>query len=111
MAKAKDPRPLNRPKLRPALNPETREKQLASLAMDLIEQRLLDGTASSQETTTLLKLVSSEAELKKKLLEKEVELKEAQAKSLADQAELKELYADALKAMRNYSGQGDPDEY
>lgn len=111
MAKAKAPTPLTRSKLRPAINPETREKQLASLAMDLLEQRLLDGTASSQETTTLLKLASSEAELKRKLLEKEVELKEAQAKHLVDQAELKELYANALKAMRNYSGQGDPDEY
>ena len=111
MAKAKAPSPVTRSKLRPALSPEARENQLASLAMDLIEQRLLDGTASSQETTTLLKLVSSEATLKKKILEKEAELMEAKTKALADQAELKELYADALKAMRNYSGQGDPDEY
>ena len=38
-------------KIRPALTPEARENQLIALATDLVEQRLLDGTASSQETT------------------------------------------------------------
>lgn len=111
MAKAKVASPLSTPKTRPALSPENREQQLAALAMDLVEQRLRDGTASSQETTHFLKAVSSESALKRKLMEKELELTEAKTKSLADQAELKELYADALKAMRNYAGQGDPDEY
>ena len=32
-------------KIRPALTPEARENQLISLAVDLVEQRLLDGTA------------------------------------------------------------------
>ena len=44
--------------LRPAITPEGREKQLISLAMDLAEQRLLDGTASAQEVTHFLKLGS-----------------------------------------------------
>ena len=35
-------------KMRPALTPEARENQLISLAVDLVEQRLIDGTASSQ---------------------------------------------------------------
>ena len=33
-------------KTRPALTPEGREKQLASLAVDLAERQLMDGTAS-----------------------------------------------------------------
>lgn len=111
MAKAKVASPISTPAMRPALIPENREQQLAALAMDLVEQRLRDGTASSQETTHFLKAVSSESVLKKKLMEKDIELAEAKTKALADQAELKELYADALKAMRNYAGQGDPDEY
>ena len=45
-----------KPKLRPALSPETRENQLISLAYDLVEERLLNGTATSQETTYFLKL-------------------------------------------------------
>lgn len=41
----------NNQRIRPALTPEARENQLISLAIDLVEQRLIDGTASSQETT------------------------------------------------------------
>ena len=40
-----------RKKRRPALSPEARENQLIALAVDLVEQRFIDGTASSQETT------------------------------------------------------------
>ena len=36
---------------RPALSPEARENQLISLAVDLAEQQLRDGTASSQVIT------------------------------------------------------------
>ena len=49
------------PKLRPTLTPEAREKRLMSLALDVAEQRLLDGTASSQLVTTILK-ISTERE-------------------------------------------------
>ena len=36
-------------KSRPATTPEARENQLIALAYDLVEQRLLDGTATSQD--------------------------------------------------------------
>ena len=32
-------------KIRPALTPEARENQLIALAVDLVQQRLLDGSA------------------------------------------------------------------
>ena len=38
-------------RIRPALTPEARQNQLISLAIDLVEKRLIEGTASSQETT------------------------------------------------------------
>lgn len=98
-------------KRRPALSPEARENQLISLAVDLAEKQLQEGTASSQVITHYLKLGSTKERIEKEILEKQKELITAKTKALADQAELKELYADALKAMRNYSGQGDPDEY
>ena len=53
-----------------------------SLAVDLIEQRLLDGTASSQEVTTIIKLSSTRAKLEKEVLEKELALKEAKIQNL-----------------------------
>lgn len=98
-------------KMRPALTPEAKEGQLISLAMDLVEQRLLDGTASSQEVTHFLKLGSMRERLERERLEEENRLLKAKTKAIGDTAEIKELYEQALKAMRNYGGHGDPDEY
>lgn len=98
-------------KRRPALSPEARENQLIALATDLVEQRLIDGTASSQETTHFLKLATTKARLEKEILEKQKELIVAKTESLQSSKRYEELVENALKAMRNYSGQGDPDEY
>lgn len=110
MSKAKVANSNPRPKLRPALNPDARENQLISLAVDLVEQRLRDGTASSQETTHFLKLASPKYKLEQRKLELENELTAAKTKALADAEEIKVLYEEALKAMRRYGGHGD-DEY
>lgn len=97
--------------MRPALTPEARENQLISLAIDLVEQRLLDGTASSQETTHFLKIGSTRAQMELEKMKLENELTAAKTKALANADEMKVLYEEALKAMRTYSGQGDQDEY
>lgn len=97
--------------MRPALTPEARENQLISLATDLVEKRLREGTASSQETTHFLKLASTKARLEKKILEKQAELITAKTESINSQKNMEEVYKRAIDAMRNYSGQGDPDEY
>ena len=94
-------------KIRPALSPEARENQLIALAFDLVEKRLLEGTASSQETTHFLKLGSTTARLEKGILEKQKELIEAKTQSLHALQETKEMYNITLKAMRVYSGHGD----
>lgn len=100
----------NRRKVRPALTPEGRESQLCSYAVDLAEQQLLDGTASSQVITHYLKLCSSKEKLEMERLEEENKLLRAKTKALEDQKEIKEMYAEALKAMRSYQGSGDSDE-
>ena len=56
-------------RMRPALTPEARENQLVSLAVDLAEQQLRDGTASSQVITHYLKLGSTKERLEKEKLE------------------------------------------
>lgn len=98
---------------RPALTPAAREKQLIALAVDLVEKRLREGTASSQEVTQILKLGSARAELEKEMLKHQVELVKAKTESLQSAKRIEELYTNALKAMRSYSGQGgdDGDEY
>lgn len=96
---------------RPALTPEAREAQLVSLAIDLAEQQLLDGTASSQVITHYLKLGSMRERLERERMEEEIKTLKAKTKQLEGQERIESLYAEAIKAMKNYSGQGDPDEY
>ena len=100
-----------KPPLPPAVSPEARWSQMTALAMDLVEQRLRDGTASSQETTQFLKHASIRAQVELEKIKLENELTAAKTKALANSEEVKVLYEEALKAMRNYAGQGDPDEY
>lgn len=99
-------------KIRPALTPEARENQMIALAVDLVEQRLLDGTASSQETTHFLKLGSMKNRLEMEKLQEENRLLKARTEALQSAKRVEELYSEAIKAMRRYSGQGsDDDEY
>ena len=90
--------------IRPALTPDAREEQLISLAVDLVEKRLIEGTASSQETTHFLKLASSKARLEKAILEKQKELIEAKTQSLQSEARMEELVSNALTAFKSYAG-------
>ena len=98
-------------KIRPALTPEARENQLIALAVDLVEQRLLDGTASSQETTHFLKLGSMKNRLEMEKLKEENKLLQAKTESIQSAKRVEELYAEAINAMRRYSGNGSNDEY
>ena len=96
---------------RPALTPEARENQMIALAIDLVEQRLLDGTASSQETTHYLKLATPKARLEKEILEKQKELITAKTEAMQSAKNVEKLYEEAISAMRRYSGNGDHNEH
>lgn len=93
--------------MRPAINPEARENQLISLATDLAEKQLREGTASSQVITHYLKLGSTKERIEKEILEKQKELISAKTESLQSAKRVEELYADAIKAFHKYSGHGD----
>lgn len=97
-------------KQRPATSPEARENQLVALAVDLVEQRLIKGTASSQETVHFLKLGSTKERLEKEKLEREVDLLRAKTESYASMKSMEETYKAALDAMRTYSGNGGTDD-
>ena len=90
--------------IRPALTPEARENQMISLAVDLAERQLQEGTASSQVITHYLKLGSSKERLEKEKLERENELLRARTEALQSAQRVEELYANALDAMRRYNG-------
>lgn len=97
----------------PAKTLEARENQLISLAVDLAEKQLLEGTASSQVISHFLKLGSSKERLEKQKLEEENKLLRAKTENLESMKRMEELYSDAMAAMRSYSGQTDDmdDEY
>lgn len=108
MAKVKKSETTKR--MRPALTPEAREDQLVSLATDLAEQQLREGTASSQVITHYLKLGSSRERLERERLENENKLIRAKAEALESQKNMEEAYVKAIEAMKRYSGHGDVDE-
>ena len=84
---------------------------MVSLAVDLAERQLQEGTASSQVITHYLKLGSIRERLERERLEEENKLLRAKTEALESSKEIKALYEDALKAMKSYAGHGDPDEY
>ena len=93
-------------KIRPALTPEARENRAIALAMDLVEQRLMNGTASSQETTHFLKLGSVKNKLEIEKLKDENDLIHAKAEMVRAQKNNEEMFKDAIAAMKEYSGNG-----
>lgn len=109
MAKVKTIEPTR--KRRPAMTPEAREQQMIALAVDLAEKQLQEGTASSQVITHYLKMGSMKERLERERLEEENKLLRAKTKAYENAEEVKILYADAIKAIRDYSGNGDPDDY
>lgn len=100
------------PKMRPALTPEARENQMIALAMDLAEQQLRDGTASSQLITEFVKRGSTKARLEKEILAEQKQLMAAKTEALQSAKRIEELYGNAIKAMAVYQGHGgEEDEY
>ena len=97
-------------KIRPALTPEARENQLIYLATNLAEQQLRDGTASSQVITHYLKLGSSKEKLEQEILMENKKLLTAKTEALQSAKRVEELYAEAISAMRKYSGHGNDDD-
>ena len=91
---------------RPALTPEARENQMVALAVNLAEQQLRDGTASSQVITHYLKLGSTMQKLEREKLEEENKLLRAKTESLQSAKNIEELYTKAIAAIMDYSGRG-----
>lgn len=89
----------------PALTPEARENQLITLAHDLAEKQLRDGTASAQVISQLLKAGSTRDRLEKAKMDKEVELLKQKSSALESAERMEKMYGEALNAMRRYGGQ------
>jgi cell division protein FtsB len=82
---------------------------MIALAVNAAEEQLMNGTASSQVITHYLKLGSTKTRLENEKLQAENDLLKAKIEALNSQKRTEELYAEALKAMRDYSGNGGDD--
>ncbi len=86
----------------PSVTPEGREQKMVSLAVDLAEKQLREGTASAAVITHYLKLASKREALEREILERQATLIEAKAKSITKDKEVEELAKEAIKAMQSY---------
>lgn len=98
-------------KTSPAKTLEGRESQLVSLATNLAEKQLREGTASSQVITHYLKLGTTRERLEQEKIERENLLLQTKVEQLESSKRVEELYIDALKAMKGYSGSPDEEDY
>lgn len=104
----------SRPRRRPATTPEAREQQLGSMAFDLAEQQLADGTASAQVITYFLKANSVRERKELARLENENLLTQAKITQAGSANKMENLLENAMKAFTEYKGGGseeDEDDY
>lgn len=87
----------------PAITPEGREDQMIAYAIDLAEQQLRNGTASSQVIVHYLKLGSLRERQEREKLEEEIKMLKAKTESIKADRERDVLYAQAIEAMRRYT--------
>ena len=92
---------------RPALTPEARENQLIAEAIDLVEQRILNGTASSQETTHFLRLGSTKAQYEKEVLKMQRDLMQAKIDNIKSYEKNEEFQRQVIEMFKKYSGEED----
>lgn len=94
-----------RPRRPPATSPEARENQLISLAYDLAEKQLANGTASAQIISAMIKAGSTREVLEKERLKHEVELMRVKAEAIEREKDIEKIMLEALNAMRAYKGE------
>lgn len=100
-----------KPERAPALSPASREQYMISLAVDLAEQQMREGTASSQVISHYLKLGTEREMLERTNLERKNELLTAKTEEIQANKNTAKLYEDAMKMFKVYQGGGgDNDE-
>lgn len=96
---------------RPAATPELREQEMIALAFDLVEKKMRDGSATAAETVHFLKLGSENAKLEREKLRLESQEKIARIEQMSRNDRVEELFENAIKAFKGYSGEEvHPDE-
>jgi len=101
MADKEEPKPRRQS---PAKSLEARENQMIALAVNLAEEQLKSGKASSQVITHYLKLGSTKDRKEQEILQKQSDLLTAKTKVIESTQTSEVLYKEALEAMKKYGG-------
>lgn len=97
-------------RLRPSFSREADENQCISLSIDAAKRMLVEGTAPTSVILHFLKLATTREELERETIRLNQELTVAKKEMLESQARTEQLFADAMKAMRTYSGSDEEEE-
>lgn len=89
-------------KLPEARTPEQREQQMINYAIDLAEEQLRNGTASSQVITHYLKLGSMRERLERDRIQTEIDYNRSKIKHIDDLGERDRIASEAIEAMKMY---------
>lgn len=95
------------PEAPPAMSPREREDQMIALAERCAEKQLRDGTAPSQIIVHYLRLATERERLERETLALQKELIVAKTEAYKSAQDMKELYENAIKAMKEYNGHMD----
>ena len=100
-------------KPRRARTQEGRENQLIQLAVNKVEERMMNGTASAQEYIHYLRLGANRRtqKLEEEKLQLELELVKAKTEALQSAKRNEELFERAIRQMTVYQGRGEPEDY
>lgn len=98
------------PRRKPATTPRGRENQLIAAAYNLAEEQIDEGSVSAQVLTHFIKAGSSREKLERQKIAYENELLQVKKEAYESAKRTEELYSEAMKAMRGYSGMADPDD-
>lgn len=88
----------------PARTIDAREKEVVSLAVQLAEKQLRNGSAAPSVITHYLKLGTTSYQLELEKLKHENELLQARTENIKSLGRMEELYEKAFEALRTYQG-------
>ena len=94
-------------KLPPSRSLEESEQRCIADATRLAEQKLADGTASSQIIMHYLKQGTEKTRLEIEKIKYETELVKAKTEAVKSQQRSEELFAEVVSALKEYSGKTD----
>lgn len=92
-----------------AMDPENRLQQLSGIALDRIEERMLNGKATGAELIFMAKFADPERFFKQDKIATETELLASKKQAIDSGKNTEKLYADAINAMKHYQGQDHED--